>query len=85
MADGCGIGALDAAYQRIVYSIGTDTDLGYVHPNVITIALKSVDVTVYDTIKNSEDGSYTNNPPRFGVTLNGVGYAPVSSACRRTL
>lgn len=78
VAGGCGIGALDAAYQNHVYGIGVDADQGYIHPNVITSALKRVDVAVYDIINDAEQGKYNNNLPRFDLAHNGVGYAPVN-------
>jgi basic membrane protein A and related proteins len=79
VAGGCGIGALDAAYQNHVYGIGVDADQGYIHPDVITSALKRVDVAVYDIINDAEQGKYSNNLPRFDLAHNGVGYAPVNS------
>lgn len=79
VAGGCGIGALDAAYQNHVYGIGVDADQGYIHPDVITSALKRVDVAVYDIINDAEQGKYNNNLPRFDLAHNGVGYAPVNS------
>ncbi len=79
VAGGCGIGALDAAYQNHVYGIGVDADQGYIHPDVITSALKRVDVAVYDIASDAEQGKYTNNLPRFDLAHNGVGYAPVNS------
>ncbi len=78
VAGGCGIGALDAADQNHVYGIGVDADQGFVHSTVITSALKRVDTAVYDTIKNTVDGKFSNNPPKFDLTHDGVGYAPVS-------
>jgi len=79
VAGGCGVGALDAAYQNHVYGIGVDANQGYVHPNVITSALKRVDTAVYDIINDTETGSYTNTPPTFDLAHDGVGYAPVNS------
>ncbi|MBA2395313.1 MAG: BMP family ABC transporter substrate-binding protein [Ktedonobacteraceae bacterium] len=78
VAGGCGVGALDAADQKGVFGIGVDSDQGYVHTSVITSALKRVDTAVYDTIKNFENGQYTNNPPTFDLKIAGVGYAAVS-------
>ena len=78
VAGGCGIGALDAADQKGVFGIGVDNDQGYIHPSVITSALKRVDSAVYDTIKNFQDGQYTNKPPLFDLSHDGVGYANVS-------
>ena len=79
VAGGCGIGALDAAYQNHVYGIGVDADQGYIHPDVITSALKRVDVAVYDIASDAEQGKFNNNLPRFDLAHNGVGYAPVNS------
>ncbi len=79
VAGGCGIGALDAAYQNHVYGIGVDADQGYIHPDVITSALKRVDVAVYDIASDAEQGKFNNNLPRFDLAHNGVGYATPSS------
>lgn len=78
VAGGCGIGALDAANQKNVYGIGVDTDQGYIHPNVITSAMKRVDVAVYTAIKDFETGQFTNKIPTFDLAHDGVAYAPVS-------
>ena len=79
VAGGCGIGALDAANSKGVFGIGVDADQGYLYPSVITSALKRVDSAVYDIIDLTEKGQYNNNLPRFSLTNDGVGYAPVSS------
>ncbi len=79
VAGGCGVGALDAAYQNHVYGIGVDADQGYIHPDVITSALKRVDVAVYDIIKDTESNSFNDNLPRFDLAHDGVGYAPTTS------
>jgi len=79
VAGGCGIGALDAANSKGVYGIGVDADQGYLYPSVITSALKRVDSAVFDIIDLTEKGQYSNNLPRFSLTNDGVGYAPVSS------
>jgi basic membrane protein A and related proteins len=79
VAGGCGIGALDAADQKGVFGIGVDADQHALHASVITSALKRVDTAVYDTIKNFQDGKFTNNPPTFDLSVDGVGYAPVSA------
>lgn len=79
VAGGCGVGALDGANSKGVYGIGVDSDQGKLYPSVITSALKRVDTAVYDTIKNVQDGTFTNNPPPFDLKIDGVGYAPVSS------
>ncbi|MBO0780932.1 MAG: BMP family ABC transporter substrate-binding protein [Ktedonobacteraceae bacterium] len=78
VAGGCGIGALDAADQKGVFGIGVDNDQGYIHSSVITSALKRVDTAVYLTIKNFQNGQYSNKPPVFNLAQDGVGYATVS-------
>jgi basic membrane protein A len=87
VAGACGIGALDAATAKNVYSIGVDVDqskttTGTARPSVITSAIKRVDTAAYTIIKLAETGGYTNyvaNPVKFDINNNGVGYAPTSS------
>ncbi|HET8913061.1 MAG TPA: BMP family ABC transporter substrate-binding protein [Ktedonobacteraceae bacterium] len=79
VAGGCGVGALDAADQKGVFGIGVDADQHAIHASVLTSALKRVDTAVYQTIKNTAAGKFSNNPPRFNLAVDGVGYAPVSS------
>jgi basic membrane protein A and related proteins len=84
VAGGCGIGALDAAETDGVYGIGVDTDQGYLHPDsIITSATKHVDTGVYTIIDLMEKGQYPSDPnnfPRFDLTNDGVGVAPLGSA-----
>ncbi|HEY0755390.1 MAG TPA: BMP family ABC transporter substrate-binding protein [Ktedonobacteraceae bacterium] len=93
VAGGCGVGVLDAATAKNVYSIGVDADQGKdssgkVRPSVITSAEKKVDVAVYDIINDAQTGTYakfvsdsasTTNPPRFDLANGGVGFATPSS------
>lgn len=87
VAGGCGIGVLDAATAKNVYSIGVDADQskdssGKVRPSVITSAEKRVDVAVYDIINDAETGQYASfvaNPSKFDLAHDGVGFAPPSS------
>jgi basic membrane protein A len=78
VAGGCGIGALDAANQKNVYGIGVDSDQGYIHPNVITSAMKRVDTAVYSTIVGFQNNKYTNKAPVFDLANDGVGYGKLS-------
>lgn len=89
VAGGCGVGALDAANQKGVFGIGVDADQSFVHSDVITSALKKVDVAVYDIIDDAEKGTYAtfvsnyaSNPTSvaFDLTHDGVGYATPTSA-----
>jgi basic membrane protein A and related proteins len=88
VAGGCGIGVLDAATEKNVYSIGVDADQGKdssgkQRPSVITSALKRVDSAVYDIINDAETGAYAAyvaKPYTYDIAHDGVGYAPASSA-----
>jgi basic membrane protein A and related proteins len=92
VAGGCGLGAIDAATAKGVYSIGVDSDQakdssGKARPSVITSAEKRVDVAVDTIINDVQTGKYdsfvtqanSSNPPLFDLANNGVGYAPPSS------
>jgi len=57
VAGGCGLGALKAAGQKGVYSIGVDTDQKSSDPSVIASALKKVDVATFDAIKYVATGA----------------------------
>ncbi|HLZ80356.1 MAG TPA: BMP family ABC transporter substrate-binding protein [Ktedonobacteraceae bacterium] len=87
VAGGCGLGVLDAATQKNVYSIGVDVDqskdsTGAARPSVITSAVKRIDVAAYTIIKMAEDGTYAgfvSNPTKFDINNDGVGYATPSA------
>jgi basic membrane protein A len=90
VAGGCGIGALDAATEKGVYSIGVDADQskdssGKVRASVITSAEKRVDVAVYDIINDAESGQFASFAAssanyKFDLSHDGVGYATPTSA-----
>jgi basic membrane protein A and related proteins len=93
VAGGCGIGVLDSATHHNVYSIGVDVDqskdsTGAIRPSVITSAIKRVDTAAFTVIQLAEQqgtastGKYTSfvqNPFKFDLTNDGVGYATPSS------
>ena len=58
VAGQCGLGALDAAKEKGVQGIGVDADQGYLGDHVMTSALKKVDVAVFDTAQEVQDGSF---------------------------
>ena len=81
VAGQCGLGALDAAKEKNVQGIGVDADQGYVNPNVMTSALKKVDVAVFETAKAVQDGSFkAGEDGLFDVKSGGVGLGKVSTA-----
>jgi basic membrane protein A and related proteins len=81
VAGQCGLGALDAAKEKGVQSIGVDADQGYVNSSVMTSALKKVDVAVFQTAKDVQAGTFKEGTDTiFDVKSGGVGLGKVSSA-----
>ena len=81
VAGQCGLGALDAAKEKNVQGIGVDADQGYVNSNVMTSALKKVDVAVFDTAKTVQDGSFkAGEDGVFDVKSGAVGLGKVNAA-----
>ncbi len=79
VAGQCGLGALDAANQEGAQGIGVDADQGYLGAHIITSALKKVDVAVFDTVKQVQDGSFQGGEDTiFDVKSGGVGLGQVS-------
>jgi basic membrane protein A len=80
VAGQCGLGALDAAKEKSMVGIGVDADQGYLGPYVITSALKKVDVAVFDTVKQAQDGSFKGGEDTiFDVKSGGVGLGKISA------
>jgi basic membrane protein A len=81
VAGQCGLGALDAAKEKNVQSIGVDADQGYVNGNVMTSALKKVDVAVFDTAKDIQDGKFkAGTDTVFDIKSGAVGLGKVNAA-----
>lgn len=76
VAGGCGNGALQAAGQNKVYSIGVDADQKDVDSSVIASALKRVDTAVFSAIKDANDGKFKSGANIFSAKNDGVGFAP---------
>jgi basic membrane protein A len=80
VAGGCGLGALDAAKEKSVWGIGVDADQGYLGPYVLTSALKRVDTSVYDAIKDAKEGKFKGGTDAvYGIDIGGVGIGKFSS------
>jgi basic membrane protein A and related proteins len=80
VAGQCGLGVIDAAKEQKVQAIGVDADQGYLGPQVLTSAVKKVDVSVFDSIKAAQSGSLkggTNDT--FDVNNGGVGIGKVNA------
>jgi basic membrane protein A len=74
VAGGCGLGALQAAGQAGVKSIGVDADQKDADPSVIASALKKVDVATYTAIKGVVNGQFTAGALTFDIQNDGAGY-----------
>ncbi|HLZ23237.1 MAG TPA: BMP family ABC transporter substrate-binding protein [Ktedonobacterales bacterium] len=78
VAGGCGLGAIQAADAKGVFSIGVDTDQTSSGKNVIASAVKRVDTAAFTAIKEVVDGSFQAGTQSFDLKNDGVGYAPGS-------
>lgn len=69
-------GVFDAAEEKKKLAIGCDSNQNWIKPGfILTSMMKSVNVAVYDTIKDLKDGKFTGGTQRFGLSNNGVDYA----------
>ncbi|MEY2535414.1 MAG: basic rane protein [bacterium] len=80
VAGQCGLGAIDAAKEKGVQAIGVDADQAYLGPQVLTSALKKVDVAVFNAIKSVQDGSFSGGKDTVNSVENdGVGIGKISA------
>jgi basic membrane protein A and related proteins len=80
VAGQCGLGALDAAKEKGVVGIGVDADQGYLGDHILTSAQKKVDVSVFDTAKAVQDGSYKGGEDQiFDLKSDGVGLGKMNA------
>jgi basic membrane protein A len=81
VAGQCGLGALDAAKEKGDQGIGVDADQSYLGAHVLTSAIKKVDTSVFDTVKQVQDGKFTGGADTtFDVKNEGAGIGKVSDA-----
>jgi len=74
VAGGCGLGALDAAKEKSVQGIGVDADQAYLGDQIMTSALKKVDVAVFNEVKAVQDDTFKGGANAiFDVKSGGVG------------
>jgi basic membrane protein A len=79
VAGGCGLGALDAAKEKNVWGVGVDADQGYLGSYVLTSALKRVDTSVFDAIRDAKSGHFKGGRDTiYGLNVNGVGIGKFS-------
>jgi basic membrane protein A and related proteins len=80
VAGQCGLGVLDAAKEKNVQGIGVDADQAYIGSQVLTSAIKKVDVAVFDTIKAAQGDAFKGGTnATFDLTNDGAGIGKVSS------
>lgn len=81
VAGQCGLGALDAAKQKGKQGIGVDADQAYLGSHILTSAVKKVDTSVFDTVKQVQDGKFTGGVnTTFDVKNEGAGIGKISAA-----
>jgi basic membrane protein A len=81
VAGQCGLGALDAAKEKTKQGIGVDADQAYLGDYILTSAIKKVDTSVFDTVKQVQDDKYTGGVNvTFDVKNKGAGIGKVSAA-----
>ena len=78
-AGGCGLGALQAAKEKGVWGIGVDSDQAYLGTHILTSATKKVDLAVFTTAGEVNDGKFKGGTDGvFTVKNGGVGFGKVS-------
>ena len=79
VAGQCGLGALSAAKEKNVRGIGVDADQAYLGPHVATSALKKVDVAVFQTIQEVQEGTFNGGEDTiFDVASGAVGIGEIA-------
>jgi len=79
VAGGCGLGALNAAAQAGIWGIGVDVDQYALAKNVLTSALKRVDVGIFTAIQQAKAGQFKGGSDLlFDMKNNGVGVGKIS-------
>jgi basic membrane protein A len=80
VAGQCGLGTLSAAKDSGIWGIGVDSDQGYLGGQMLTSAVKRVDVAVQRTIKQAKDGTFKGyGNTIFSVRAGGVGIGKIST------
>lgn len=75
----CASGYIDAAYDAGAYAIGSDNDMAYASPAVITSALKRVDQAVAITVHRLMNGQFKSGKQVFSLQQDATGFSTPSS------
>lgn len=75
-AGATGMGVFDAAVEKNVLAIGSDTNQNPLMPgHILTSMLKNVNIAVYTMIKESFLNTFQPGIHHFGLSNNGMGYS----------
>jgi basic membrane protein A len=79
VAGGCGLGALDAAKEKRKWGIGVDRDQSDLGAHILTSAVKRVDVSVFETVKAAQEGTFRGGTDAvFNLENDGVAIGETS-------
>jgi basic membrane protein A len=79
VASASGIGGLEAAGERGVWTIGVDVDQSPFGEHVLTSAVKRIDVAVFEAVRQLVEGTFTTGGTSlFALGNGGVGLGPMS-------
>src|SRR3954453_6597020 len=79
VAGQCGLGAIDAAKEKSMQAIGVDADQSYLGTQMLSSALKKVDVAVFKEILAVKKGQFKGGTDTLNtVANNGVGIGKIS-------
>ncbi len=80
VAGNCGLGALSAAKEKNVRGIGVDADQGYLGKHILTSALKKVDIAVFQTVQEVQEGRFQGGEDTvFDTASGGVGLGEIAA------
>ena len=81
----CAPGYIDAAYDAGAYAIGSDNDMAFASPAVITSALKRVDKVVAITVRRLQSGQFKAGKQVFSLQDDATGFSTPSSVVPQEL
>lgn len=75
-AGASGSGVFDAVEEKKKFAIGVDSNQNWMKPGfILTSMLKRVDIAIYNTIQDAQNGKFTAGVVRYGLKDKGVDYA----------
>jgi basic membrane protein A len=75
-AGASGSGVFDAVEEKKKLAIGVDSNQNWMKPGfILTSMMKRVDVAVYNTIEDTQNGKFTAGAVHYGIKDKGVDYA----------